>query len=114
MPDPEEAPIIKIAEEVYRWKETSKLSVRLAYVMVDLLSEVNHFCQERGIEVSDGMDNLMGEAQGLFAKIKATQTLPLADLLRRPQTTLGVSDGSSQPKKDDQSHDDFPVPARLV
>lgn len=88
MDEPKEPPIVQVAEQVYRWKETSKLSMRLAYVMSDLLTEVNHFCQERGIEVSDGMDDLMEQVQGLLTRIKETQTLPLADLLRRPPTTL--------------------------
>lgn len=96
MAEDKEAPIIQVAEQVYRWKETSKLSMRLAYVMTDLLTEVNHFCKERGIEISDGMDSLMEEAQGLFAGIKATQTLPLADLLRKPPTTLRAPPESKQ------------------
>ena len=63
--------------------------MRLTDVMSDLLSEVNHLCKENGMEMTDGMDALLEEAQGLLAKLKATQTLPLSKLLRRPRSVLG-------------------------
>lgn len=89
MPDEDsKAPILQIAEDIYRWKETSKLSLRLSQVMADLLTEVNHFCEENHLEISDGMDGLMGEAGKLFAAIKETQNLPLNELLKRPSMSI--------------------------
>jgi len=81
-------PVSKMVEEVYRWKETAKLSLRLSEVMADLLTEVNHFCKENSLEISQGMDYLIGEVGDLFGAIKETQSLPIAELLRRPPTTL--------------------------
>jgi hypothetical protein len=88
MEDDEKAPILQIAEDVYRWKETSKLSIRLSQVMADLLTEVNHFCEANHLEISNGMDSLMGDAGKLFAAIKETQNLPLSELLKRPSGAI--------------------------
>jgi hypothetical protein len=73
---------------MYRWKETAKQALRLAYIMGDLSTEIHHFCEANHLEISDGMDNLMGDAESLLAKIKETQTIPIAELLRRPPTQL--------------------------
>jgi hypothetical protein len=104
------SPILQIAEDVYRCKETSKLSLRLSQVMADLLTEVNHFCEENHLEISDGMDYLMGEAGKLFAAIKETQNLPFAELIGRPPTLLMPSDETLQVKKADNSDEDLPAP----